>query len=93
MSQDLIHSLFSFTLDAFAFLPFCLLVREQTSAYRPAPFDEVLRAAQQMMVHRGCGSEAAGAFDELVGGRNWAQLSCSDMSSWSRRPSKSMPAI
>lgn len=30
--------------------PFCLLVREQTGAYRHAPFDEMLQAAQQRLV-------------------------------------------
>ena len=35
-----------------------LLVREQTGAYRPAQFDEVLRAAQLLLVRRVRGSDA-----------------------------------
>jgi hypothetical protein len=38
--------------------PCALLVREQTGAYRPAQFDEVLRAAQLLLVRRVRGSDA-----------------------------------
>jgi DNA repair protein RadC len=44
------------TVDTCAFL-----VREQTGAYRPAQFDEVLRAAQQMLVSRVRGSNGLAA--------------------------------
>ncbi len=43
----------STSLDACA-----LLVREQTGTYRPAQFDEVLRAAQLLLVRRVRGSDA-----------------------------------
>ena len=41
------HDFPSSSLDACA-----LLVREKTGAYRPAQFDEVLRAAQLLLVRR-----------------------------------------
>jgi cation:H+ antiporter len=47
------HDFPSSSLDACA-----LLVREQTGAYRPAQFDEVLRAAQLLLVRRVRGSDA-----------------------------------
>jgi len=52
MSHDL-SSLSSSAFDASA-----LLVREQIGAYRPAQFDEVLQAAQQMLVSKVRGSDA-----------------------------------
>jgi DNA repair protein RadC len=47
------HDFPSSSLDACA-----LLVREQTGAYRPAQFDEVLRAAQLLLVRQVRGSDA-----------------------------------
>lgn len=52
MSHDL-SSLSSSTFDESA-----LMVREQTGAYRPAQFDEVLQAAQQMLVSKVRDSDA-----------------------------------